>query len=65
MSPRKETRQALSYLRRKYAVSERDLISLAKKLEQSEEPEEDWEQITRKFLINRKIRLQHRQNTHR
>jgi hypothetical protein len=57
----KEVRQSLSYLRRKYHVSERDLVGLAKKLQETEDvTEESWEQITRKYLIQRNLRLRRR-----
>ena len=48
-----EVRRALSYLRKRYKVSEPDLVALAKKLQSGEE-EESWEDITRKYLLNRR-----------
>ena len=51
-----EIARSLTYLRRKYKVSERDLVALAKKLQKSEENEESWEQITQNYLKQRKIR---------
>jgi len=51
-----EIARSLTYLRRKYKVSERDLVALAKKLQKSEENEESWEEITQNYLKQRKIR---------
>ena len=51
-----EIARSLTYLRKKYKVSERDLVALAKKLQKSEENEESWEQITQNYLKQRKIR---------
>jgi hypothetical protein len=48
-----EVAKSLSYLRRKYQVSERDLTSLAKKLTIKEEPEESWEEIVLRYKRNR------------
>jgi hypothetical protein len=48
--------RSLAYLRRKYKVSEKDLVALAKKLEFSEEPEESWEEIVQRTFRQRKIR---------
>ena len=53
-----EIARSLTYLRKKYKVSERDLVALAKKLQKSEENEESWEQITQNYLKQRKIRAQ-------
>ena len=55
-----EIARSLTYLRRKYKVSERDLVALAKKLQKSEENEESWEQITQNYLKQRKIRAANR-----
>jgi hypothetical protein len=52
-----EVAKSLSYLRRRYKVSERDLTSLAKKLEIRQEPEESWEEITVRYLRNRQGRF--------
>jgi len=46
----------LTYLRKRYKVSESDLVALAKKLQKSEENEESWEQITRNYIKQRKSR---------
>jgi hypothetical protein len=51
-----EIARSLTYLRKKYKVSERDLVALAKKLQKSEENEESWEEITQNYLKQRKIR---------
>jgi hypothetical protein len=48
-----EVRKALGYLRKRYRVSERDLVSLAKRLQSQEEQEEGWEEITKKYLLQR------------
>ena len=48
--------RSLAYLRKKYRVSERDLVALARKLEFQEEPEEGWDEIVQKTLKMRKIR---------
>lgn len=47
---------SLTYLRKKYKVSERDLVALAKKLQVEPENEETWEEITRNYLKQRRIR---------
>ena len=52
-----EIARSLAYLRKRYKVSERDLVALAKKLQKSEENEESWEEITQNYLKQRKIRL--------
>jgi hypothetical protein len=52
-----EVARSLSYLRKRYNVSERDLVALAKKLEAQEEPEESWEQIVRNYKTQRQRRL--------
>jgi hypothetical protein len=49
--------KSLSYLRRQYQVSERDLMSLAKKLTIKEEPEESWEEIVLRYKRNRQGRF--------
>jgi hypothetical protein len=49
--------KSLSYLRKRYNVSEQDLVNLAKKLQKKEEPEESWEQITVRYLRNRQGRF--------
>jgi hypothetical protein len=51
-----EIARSLTYLRKRYKVSERDLVALAKKLQKSEENEESWEEITQNYLKQRKIR---------
>jgi hypothetical protein len=51
-----EIAKSLTYLRRRYKVSERDLVSLAKKLSNVEEQEESWEEITQNYLRQRKNR---------
>jgi hypothetical protein len=51
-----EIAKSLTYLRRRYKVSERDLVSLAKKLLSVEEQEESWEEITQNYLKQRKNR---------
>jgi hypothetical protein len=51
-----EIAKSLTYLRRKYKVSERDLVALARKLHIQEEPEESWEEITQNYLKQRKNR---------
>ena len=48
--------KSLSFLRTRYKVSERDLVSLAKKLK-VQEPEESWEEITVRYLRNRQGRF--------
>jgi hypothetical protein len=52
--------KSLTYLRKKYKVSEKDLVVLAKKLSFEEEPEESWEQITQNYLKQRKQRAVNR-----
>jgi hypothetical protein len=52
-----EVAKSLTYLRRRYKVSERDLTSLAKKLEVRQEPEESWEEIVIRSLRNRQGRF--------
>jgi len=49
-----EIGRSLAYLRKKYKVSEKDLVGLAKKLSIREKPEESWEEITQKSLKRRK-----------
>jgi hypothetical protein len=51
-----EIAKSLRYLRLRYKVSERDLVSLAKKLSNVEEQEESWEEITLNYLKQRKNR---------
>jgi hypothetical protein len=51
-----EIAKSLRYLRLRYKVSERDLVSLAKKLSNVEEQEESWEEITQNYLKQRKNR---------
>jgi hypothetical protein len=55
-----EIARSLTYLRKKYRVSEKDLVALAKKLSTAEEPEESWEEITKNYLKQRKIRAANR-----
>jgi hypothetical protein len=58
MALRSEVAKSLNYLRQRYKVSERDLMSLAKKLNKhNEEPEESWEEITVRYLRNRQGRF--------
>ena len=52
-----EVAKSLSYLRKRYKVSERDLVNLAKKLQVKEEPEESWEEFTQRILRNRQGRF--------
>jgi hypothetical protein len=52
-----EVAKSLSYLRRTYHVSERDLTSLAKKLTVKQEPEESWEEIVLRYKRNRQGRF--------
>jgi len=56
----REIARSLGYLRAKYKVSEKDLVSLAKKLSQTEDPEQSWEEITQNYLKQRKIRARKR-----
>ena len=56
MALNSEVVKALSYLRRRYKVKERDLVALGKKFQTKEEPEESWEEITQNYLKQRKIR---------
>jgi hypothetical protein len=50
--------KSLAYLRKRYKVSERDLVSLAKKLQKHDiEPEVTWEEITQRTLRNRQGRF--------
>ena len=54
----KDIAKSLSYLRRKYKVTERDLVSIAKKLHKAgTKPEETWEEITQRTLRNRQGRF--------
>jgi hypothetical protein len=55
-----EIARSLTYLRKRYKVSERDLVALAKKLQKSEENEESWEEITQNYLRRRKNIVQGR-----
>jgi hypothetical protein len=57
--------KSLTFLRRKYRVSERDLMSLAKKLTVTEEPEESWEQLTVRYLRNRQGRFARAKRAHK
>jgi len=52
----REIAKSLGYLRARYKVSEKDLVALAKKLSKPEENEESWEEITRNYIEQRKIR---------
>lgn len=49
--------KALSFLRRRYKVSERDLVGLAKKFNQAVEPEVTWEEIVQRSLRNKQGRF--------
>jgi hypothetical protein len=55
-----EIARSLTYLRKKYRVSEKDLVALAKKLSTVEESEESWEEITQNYLKQRKSRTVNR-----
>jgi hypothetical protein len=57
-----EIARSLTYLRKKYKVSERDLVAIAKKLSLAEETEESWEEITQNYLRQRKIRVKSRKS---
>jgi hypothetical protein len=48
--------KSLTYLRQKYKVSERDLIALAKRLQQAQEPEDNFEENLQKYLAQRRNR---------
>jgi hypothetical protein len=54
MTLNSDVSKALSYLRRRYKVKERDLVALAKKFNSAEEPEVTWEEIVQRSLRNRK-----------
>jgi hypothetical protein len=55
MALNSEIAKSLSYLRRRYKVSERDLVAIAKKLQKHDkEPEVSWEEIVQRSLRNRK-----------
>ena len=45
-----EVTSSLRYLRKRYKVSEPDLVALARKLQSAEEQEESWEDLTRDYL---------------
>ena len=49
-----EVNRALGYLRKRYKVSERDLVALARKFKTAEEPEVSWEEIVQRSLRNKK-----------
>jgi len=53
MALNSEVAKALSYLRRRYRVKERDLVALGKKFQTKEEPEESWEEIVQRSLRNK------------
>ena len=54
MALNSEIAKSLSYLRRRYKVSERDLVAIAKKLQKHDkEPEVSWEEIVQRSLRNR------------
>jgi hypothetical protein len=58
--------KSLSYLRRKYRVSERDLVALSKKLQKHDvEPEVTWEEIVQRTLRNKQGRFTKRTARHR
>lgn len=57
--------KALSYLRKRYKVSERDLMGLAKKFNSGTEPEESWEEITVRYLRDRQGRFARKRRYHR
>ena len=52
----KEIARSLAYLRKKYKVSDPDLLAIGKKLSQEQETEESWEEIVQKSLEMRKKR---------
>ena len=54
MALNSDVSKALSYLRHRYKVKERDLVALAKKFKAAEEPEESWEEIVQRSLRNHK-----------
>ena len=56
MSVSHELASALHYLRRRYKVSEPDLLAIAKKLQKEEDFEENWDEIVQKSLKNRRKR---------
>jgi hypothetical protein len=49
--------KTLSFLRHKYKVKERDLVSIAKKFKSASEPEETWEDIMIRTMRNRQGRF--------
>jgi hypothetical protein len=51
-----EVARSLAYLRKRYKISEPDLVALAKKLSNVEKEEESWEEITQNYLKQRKRR---------
>jgi len=55
-----EIAKSLTYLRKRYKVSERDLVALAKKLSYEENQEESWENITQNYIKQRKIHAANR-----
>ena len=57
MRPSSEVAKSLQYLRKRYKVSERDLVALARRLQVAEEPEQSWEDLTRDYIRKRKQRL--------
>jgi hypothetical protein len=57
MALNSDVSRALSYLRRRYKVKERDLVALAKKFKSAEEPEETWDEIVLRTLRNKQGRF--------
>jgi hypothetical protein len=51
-----EIASSLQYLRKRYKVSEPDLVALAKRLQAGEESEESWEDLTRDYLEKKRRR---------
>ena len=51
-----EIAKSLGYLRKRYGVSEPDLVALARKLSIQEDPEESWEEITQRYLTQKRKR---------
>ena len=50
----RDVSKALSYLRKRYKVKDRDLVALAKKFRSAEEPGETWEEIVQRSLRNKR-----------
>ena len=54
----------LAYLRKRYQVSERDLVALAKKLYNLEESEQSWEEIVHNYKKGRDARRSRNLGSH-